>query len=103
MAPGFIATDMNIPLMEDKELNDYIMRHTPAKRWGKPVRSGFGGGLPRLARSGFRERAGDLYRRRVHHFFVMVGVPAARTFAKKILARSRLEVRRKSVYGRNAQ
>ena len=40
---------MNIPLMEDKELNDYIMRHTPAKRWGKAVRSGFGGGLPRLA------------------------------------------------------
>ena len=36
IAPGFIATDMNIPLMEDKELNDYIMRHTPAKRWGKP-------------------------------------------------------------------
>ena len=36
MSPGFIATDMNIPLMEDKDLNDYIMRHTPAKRWGKP-------------------------------------------------------------------
>lgn len=36
IAPGFIATDMNTPLMEDKELNDYIMRHTPAKRWGKP-------------------------------------------------------------------
>ena len=36
IAPGFIATDMNIPLMEDKELNGYIMRHTPAKRWGKP-------------------------------------------------------------------
>ena len=36
IAPGFIATDMNIPLMQDKELNDYIMRHTPAKRWGKP-------------------------------------------------------------------
>ena len=36
IAPGFIATDMNIPLMEDKELNDYIMRHTPAKRWGRP-------------------------------------------------------------------
>ena len=36
IAPGFIATDMNIPLMNDKELNDYIMRHTPAKRWGKP-------------------------------------------------------------------
>ena len=27
---------MNIPLMEDKDLHDYIMRHTPAKRWGKP-------------------------------------------------------------------
>lgn len=36
IAPGFIATDMNIPLMEDEELNGYIMRHTPAKRWGKP-------------------------------------------------------------------
>ena len=35
IAPGFIATDMNIPLMQDKELNDYIIRHTPAKRWGK--------------------------------------------------------------------
>ena len=36
IAPGFIATDMNIPLMQDKELNNYIIRHTPAKRWGKP-------------------------------------------------------------------
>ncbi len=36
IAPGFIATDMNIPLMQDKELNDYIIRHTPAKRWGRP-------------------------------------------------------------------
>ncbi len=36
IAPGFIATDMNIPLMQDRELNDYIMRHTPARRWGKP-------------------------------------------------------------------
>lgn len=36
IAPGFIATDMNIPLMEDEALNGYIMRHTPAKRWGKP-------------------------------------------------------------------
>ena len=31
IAPGFIATDMNIPLMQDKELNDYIIRHTPAR------------------------------------------------------------------------
>ncbi|MBD5539010.1 MAG: SDR family oxidoreductase [Desulfovibrio sp.] len=34
VAPGFIATDMNRPLMEDAALNAYIMRHTPAKRWG---------------------------------------------------------------------
>lgn len=36
IAPGFIATEMNTALINDKELNDYIMRHTPAKRWGKP-------------------------------------------------------------------
>ncbi len=36
IAPGFILTEMNTPLLEDKELNDYIMRHSPAKRWGKP-------------------------------------------------------------------
>lgn len=35
IAPGFIATEMNTPLMEDAELNGYIMRHTPAKRWGQ--------------------------------------------------------------------
>ena len=35
IAPGFIATEMNTPLMQDAELNGYIMRHTPAKRWGK--------------------------------------------------------------------
>lgn len=34
VAPGFIATDMNKPLMADADLNGYIMRHTPAKRWG---------------------------------------------------------------------
>ncbi|MBD5558186.1 MAG: SDR family oxidoreductase [Desulfovibrio sp.] len=34
IAPGFIATDMNKPLMADAGLNGYIMRHTPAKRWG---------------------------------------------------------------------
>ena len=41
IAPGFIATDMNIPLMTigpngGDNSHDYIMRHTPAKRWGKP-------------------------------------------------------------------
>ncbi|MBP3730824.1 MAG: SDR family oxidoreductase [Mailhella sp.] len=40
IAPGFIATDMNTALMSDKDLNDYIIRHTPAKRWGKPSEVG---------------------------------------------------------------
>ena len=83
IAPGFIATDIEHPAHGRQDLNDYIMRHTPGETLGQAVRSGFGGGLPRLARGGFRERAGDLHRRRVHHFSVMGGVPAARTFAKK--------------------
>ena len=37
IAPGFIETDMNTAIMADKSLNDYIIRHTPAKRWGKPA------------------------------------------------------------------
>ena len=37
IAPGFIATEMNIPLMQNKDMNDYIIRHTPAKRWGTPA------------------------------------------------------------------
>lgn len=40
IAPGFIATDMNIPLMRDEELNERIIRRTPAKRWGTPAEVG---------------------------------------------------------------
>ncbi len=36
IAPGFIATEMNTPLMQDPELNDKIIARTPAKRWGLP-------------------------------------------------------------------
>lgn len=36
IAPGFISTEMNIPLMENKELNAYLMQRIPQKRWGKP-------------------------------------------------------------------
>lgn len=32
IAPGFIVTDMDTPLMGDKDLNDYIIWYTPAKR-----------------------------------------------------------------------
>ena len=34
--PGYIATDMNTPLMEDKEFNNFIVNRTPARRWGLP-------------------------------------------------------------------
>lgn len=36
ITPGFIATEMNVPLMNDKAFNDFIVGRTPAKRWGKP-------------------------------------------------------------------
>ena len=34
--PGYIATEMNTPLMADKAFNDFIVNRTPARRWGKP-------------------------------------------------------------------
>ncbi len=36
IAPGFIATEMNVPLMKDEKFNDFIIKRTPAGRWGKP-------------------------------------------------------------------
>ena len=36
IAPGFITSEMNTAVVSDPELNAHIIRHTPAKRWGKP-------------------------------------------------------------------
>ena len=36
IAPGYMATEMNIPLMEDEERNKLIMDRVPAGRWGQP-------------------------------------------------------------------
>ena len=36
VTPGYIATEMNRPLMEDKAFNDFIVNRTPARRWGNP-------------------------------------------------------------------
>lgn len=36
IAPGYMATEMNIPLMEDPERNNLIMDRVPAGRWGQP-------------------------------------------------------------------
>lgn len=34
IAPGFFATEMNTPLIENREFNDWISKRTPAGRWG---------------------------------------------------------------------
>jgi len=36
IAPGYMATEMNIPLMEDPARNQLIMDRVPAGRWGLP-------------------------------------------------------------------
>lgn len=36
IAPGYMATDMNLPLMNDPERNRLIMDRVPAGRWGLP-------------------------------------------------------------------
>ena len=36
IAPGYMATEMNIPLMEDPDRNKLIMDRVPAGRWGSP-------------------------------------------------------------------
>lgn len=36
IAPGFIATELNAPLMNDKEFNERLMLRMPEKAWGKP-------------------------------------------------------------------
>ena len=35
IAPGFFATEMNTPLVEDKAFDDWVRRRTPAGRWGR--------------------------------------------------------------------
>ena len=36
IAPGYIATELNTPLMQDKVFNEFIINRTPVRRWGKP-------------------------------------------------------------------
>lgn len=35
IAPGFFATEMNTPLVENKAFNDWVCQRTPAGRWGR--------------------------------------------------------------------
>jgi len=35
IAPGFFATEMNTPLLQNGEFNDWVCQRTPAGRWGQ--------------------------------------------------------------------
>jgi gluconate 5-dehydrogenase len=37
IAPGYIATEMNSALIENKEFTDWVGKRTPAGRWGQPA------------------------------------------------------------------
>lgn len=34
IAPGFFATEMNLPLLQNQSFNDWVKHRTPAGRWG---------------------------------------------------------------------
>ena len=36
IGPGYMLTDMNTALVENKAFNDWVIGRTPARRWGKP-------------------------------------------------------------------
>ena len=36
IAPGYMATEMNIALVQNPERNEKILERIPAKRWGNP-------------------------------------------------------------------
>lgn len=36
IGPGYIRTELTIPLQENREFDSYLMKRTPAKRWGIP-------------------------------------------------------------------
>jgi gluconate 5-dehydrogenase len=47
IAPGYIATEMNSALLENKDFTDWVSKRTPAGRWGQP--SDLGGAVVFLA------------------------------------------------------
>ena len=36
IGPGYIATEMNRPLLDDEEFSSWVKRRTPLGRWGEP-------------------------------------------------------------------
>ena len=41
IAPGYFATELNTPLIENAEFNAWICKRTPAGRWGRPEEIGW--------------------------------------------------------------
>jgi len=37
IAPGYIKTDMTRKFVEDPDFSSWVVRHTPAGRWGNPA------------------------------------------------------------------
>jgi 2-dehydro-3-deoxy-D-gluconate 5-dehydrogenase len=58
IAPGYIATEMNTALMEDKERSASILARIPAGRWGTP--EDFQGPVVFLASSASRYVSGEI-------------------------------------------
>ena len=42
IAPGYIATELNLALLENKEFSDWVVSKTPLGRWGEPRELGGG-------------------------------------------------------------
>jgi gluconate 5-dehydrogenase len=36
IGPGYMLTEMNQALLDDKDFNAWVVNRTPARRWGKP-------------------------------------------------------------------
>lgn len=53
IAPGYIATEMNVPLMENKAFSDWVVSKTPLGRWGQPKELGGGAVFLMSAAGGF--------------------------------------------------
>lgn len=53
IAPGYFATELNTPLVENAEFNSWICKRTPAGRWGKPEEIGYAAAFLASDEAGF--------------------------------------------------
>lgn len=53
IAPGYFATELNTPLVENPEFNGWICKRTPAGRWGRPEEVGYAAAFLASDEAGF--------------------------------------------------